>query len=196
MPALKAIMGTIVQLFRRRQPDSFEDLLAPHIEHLYRLAYRFTGQRDEAEDLVQDLLLKLYPRRHELEHIEALRAWLSRTLYHHFIDTVRRAGRSPLHDATSDVTLLQEIEADTATPEEEVETLQLQRRLTRAMAELNPDQRALVNLHDVEGYTLVELQTLLDTPLGTLKSRLHRARARLRELLEMEPFTEQRRLSE
>lgn len=189
-------MATIVQLFRRRHPDSFEVLLAPHIEHLYRLAYRFTGQRDEAEDLVQDLLLKLYPRRHELEHIEALRPWLARTLYHHFIDTVRRAGRSPLTDSTSDTAILEELEDSAATPEQEVETLQLQRRLTDAMAALNPDQRAIVSLHDVEGYTLQELQTLLDTPIGTLKSRLHRARARLRELLEMEPFSEQRRLSE
>mgnify|MGYP003507901105 CR=1 FL=1 len=183
-------MGTLVQLFQQRRSGSFEALLAPHIEHLYRLAYRFTGNRPDAEDLVQDLLVKLYPRRTELAGIEYLQPWLVRTLYNLFIDAVRRAGRNPLATASSDDTL-PELEA---VPERDPEDLLLQQQLQQALLELNPDQRSLIVLHDIEDYTLPELEQLLDTPIGTLKSRLHRARERLRARLAMEPSGVRQRL--
>lgn len=179
-------MGTIVQLFSRTTHRGFEALLAPHVEHLYRLAYRFTGQRVDAEDLVQDLLVKLYPRREALEHIEQLRPWLIRTLYHHFIDHVRRSERNPLNNALE---LASELDGNT----DEAEVSVLRRQIEVALAQLNPDQRVVVSLHDMEGYTLQELQAVLDTPVGTLKSRLHRARAALRGILRMEPLSPQKR---
>jgi len=188
-------MGTIVELFRRNRQDRFATLLAPHIDYLFRLAYRFTGQRADAEDLVQDLLAKLYPRRGEIEQIELLRPWLARTLYHHFIDQVRRSERSPLHDAATLDALETAAVPAAEQPDSAAEADDLQRHLSTAMATLNPDQRALVALHDIEGYTLQELQTMLDTPLGTLKSRLHRARAALRSALNMEPFAPDQRFT-
>lgn len=180
-------------MFRRSGRDGFEDLLAPHIDYLYRLAYRFSGKRADAEDLVQDLLLKLYPRRHEMNQLAPLRPWLVRALYHHYIDTLRSQRRNPLHEAL-DMTVL-ELTAmpAVAQPEHAVENASLQHRLVVALASLNPDQRTLIALHDIEGYTLVELQTMLDIPIGTLKSRLHRARAQLREQLVMEPFSSSQR---
>jgi len=184
-------MGTLISLFRRRGSDPFEDLLAPHVEHLYRLAYRFTGNREQAEDLVQDLLVKLYPRSDELAEVAQLRPWLARTLYHQFIDQKRREQRAPF---VAEEAGLEAVDTDPRSdPEGGVERDRLQQRLTAALATLNPDQRALVALHDMEGYTLVELEPLLSTPLGTLKSRLHRARARLRSALAMEPSRADRR---
>ncbi|MCK7579430.1 MAG: RNA polymerase sigma factor [Chromatiales bacterium] len=121
----------MVQLFQRRRSGSFEALLAPHIEHLYRLAYRFTGNRPDAEDLVQDLLVKLYPRRAELTGIDYLQPWLVRALYNLFIDAVRRAGRNPLATASSDDTL-PELEA---VPERDPEDLLLQQQLQQALLE-------------------------------------------------------------
>ncbi len=182
-------MGTIIQLFSRNNQRGFEALLAPHVEYLYRLAYRFTGQRADAEDLVQDLLVKLYPRRAELEHIEQLRPWLTRTLYHHFIDQVRRSERNPLHNALDIVPELDGGVGADPMSAGATESGVLQRQIATALAKLNPDQRVVVSLHDMEGYTLQELQAMLDTPIGTLKSRLHRARAALRETLRMEPLS-------
>jgi len=179
-------MSNIIALFshglRRRGRDRFEELVAPHVEHLYRLAYRFTGARNDAEDLVQDLLVKLYPRCGELERVEALRPWLARALYHQFIDGVRRYHADPLRNS-EDPEVLEEFAAPRANTEQEIATEQLRDRLVTALETLNPDQRALITLHDVEGYTLTELEGILDTPLGTLKSRLHRARARMRDQL-------------
>ena len=68
-------------------------------------------------------------------------------------------------------------------------------QVSRALNELNANQRSLIILHDLEGYTLSELETMLETPIGTLKSRLNRARAKLRELL-MEPISDTQRFKQ
>lgn len=184
-------MAKIIDLIRRRGTGGFERLLSPHIGHLYRLAYRFCGKREDAEDLVQELLAKLYPRRREIAELEYLRPWLNRALYHLFVDGTRREARSPSPREGDDPDTLA---GGGAGPEQGWERTALQRQILEAMRRLTPDQRALVALHDVEGYTLGELTTMLDTPVGTLKSRLHRARRHLRDALEREPFGAKMRL--
>jgi RNA polymerase sigma-70 factor (ECF subfamily) len=169
--------------------QQFEELLQPHLHQLYRLAYRFTGQRADAEDLVQDVVIKLYPRLQEIQKIEQLRPWLARTLYHHFVDRYRRKHRSLLRLVGDNKTVLNEHKDETQDPEGDVEATLLQNRLQDALKQLNENQHALVIMHDVEGYTLNEIHTMYDVSIGTLKSRLSRARSRLRELLKnMEPF--------
>lgn len=168
----------------------FADLVRPHLKPLYRLAYRLTGNVHDAEDLFQDLLLKVYARLDELHRVEKRRAWLARVLYTLFIDGQRRAARSPLHlvvdNADGEETPLQERPPD-ALHGNEPEAAALrdaeQQRLLRALERLSEEQRTILMLADVEGFTLSEMETILDSPRGTLKSRLHRARARLRELL-------------
>ncbi|MFV1997143.1 MAG: RNA polymerase sigma factor [Acidiferrobacterales bacterium] len=175
--------------------SSFEDLVGPHIDHLYRLAYRFTSKREDAEDLVQDLLVKLYGRNRDLHNIEKLRPWLARVLYRLFIDKTRQAGRSVLN-AVDDEVAPDERSATDATIESIVEGTLTREKIQQAIACLNEDQRVLLAFHDIEGYTLIELVDVLDVPLGTLKSRLNRARAKLRqELADMEPFEVARRVN-
>lgn len=181
-------MSKLISLFQRRGADDFEQLMAPHIERLYRLAYRFCGEVQGAEDLLQELLLKLYPRQRELRRIEQLSPWLARSLYNHFVDTRRREQRTPFHGAVDDE-VLAGFPATGFSPEQESEQDDLQRQLLQAMEKLSPEQRALVSMHDIEGYTLQELENILDTPIGTLKSRLHRSRKQLREHVQMEPFS-------
>ena len=91
-------MGNIISLAQYfTLTSSFEALLQPHVAVLYRHAFRLTGNVSDAEDLVQDLLVKLYPRRRELTKIEKLRPWLFKVLYRLFIDQRRKASRNPLH---------------------------------------------------------------------------------------------------
>jgi RNA polymerase sigma factor (sigma-70 family) len=172
---------------------NFEDLLRPHVEYLYQLAWRFSGSVADAEDLIQDLLVKLYPRTRELLDIELLRPWLARVLYHQYVDSVRQRTRSPIVNlvggAEDDDDLLDTFPSMTDGPEAQAERHSLRERLLDALSRLNPEQRAVVTMHDVEGYSLEELESILETPVGTLKSRLHRARQRLRELLPMEPLS-------
>ncbi len=185
--------------FRRRRTaaSNFEDLLRPQVEYLYRLAWRFTGSVADAEDLVQDVLLKLYLRTRELVDIEQLRPWLVRVLYRQYVDFVRQRARLPIAelDAEGEDNPLDALPAMKDGPEEHAERSGLRKRILAALDRLNPEQRAVVTMHDVEGYSLEELATILETPLGTLKSRLHRARHRLRELLPMEPFSAGKRVN-
>lgn len=182
---------------RKTEHDQFEKLLRPHLQQMYRLAYRFTGQQADAEDLVQDLVIKLYPRLHEMQKIEQLRPWLARVLYRLFVDRLRSKQRSPLHLVGEDDAILDDQDDNTPGPAEATETNQLQHRLQQALELLNEDQRALVILHDIEGYTLNEIHLMHDVSIGTLKSRLNRARTRLRELLKnMEPYAEPGRVSQ
>ncbi|MEJ2061073.1 MAG: RNA polymerase sigma factor [Gammaproteobacteria bacterium] len=180
-----------------RKTRRFEALLVPHLEHLYRLAYRWCGNREDAEDLVQELVIKLYPRLDELERLERARTWLARVLYNLYVDEVRRRQRSPLVQAVAESeAVLSELSCDRPEPGLLAEGDELQMRLLQALRGINPDQRVVVTLHDVEGYTLEEIEQIIDTPLGTLKSRLHRARRALRDALDREPFPTPRRVNE
>lgn len=163
----------------------FERLLRPHLQRLYRLAHHLTGSRDDAEDLVQDVCVKLFPRLAELERVENLAPWLARVLYNQFIDHRRRQTNSPVDFVDE----LPEVASEAAGPEEVALSHLQQDRIINALQLLSDDHRALIAWHDIEGYTLDELSDREGVPIGTLKSRLHRARARMRELL-MEPLSE------
>jgi len=181
-------MGAMKNIFSiwqggRNAGTNFEELLAPHIDRLYRLGYRFSGNRHDAEDLVQELLVKLYPRSNELGKIEKLGPWLSKSLYHLFIDQARRSTSSPVVLAEGLGIELEAAACVNVGPDEHMVHQQRSTRLEEALLTLNYDQRTLIAMHDMEGYTLPELTSMLGTPLGTLKSRLHRARASLRKQL-------------
>jgi RNA polymerase sigma factor (sigma-70 family) len=184
-----------VSPYRRNRPTelNFEDLVRPQVEYLYRLAWRFTGSVADAEDLVQDVLLKLFPRTQEMLAIQKLRPWLARVLYHQYVDSVRQRARSPVlqlvADADAEEDPLDKVATTREGPEEHAERSGQRDLILAALRQLSPEQRAVVTMHDVEGYSLEELQAMLETPIGTLKSRLHRARQRLRALIPMEPFS-------
>ena len=169
----------------------FERLLRPHVPTLYRSAYRWTGAVDRAEDLVQQLLVRLFPRLVELRALEQVRPWALRVMYRIFVDELRRTRASPVQfgaDTTDEGAGAQdEAWLDPGPEPAEIVDQQItQERLLRAWEQLGEEHRAVLSMHDIEDYTLLELAQIMDIPLGTLKSRLHRARARLRELLAAE----------
>jgi RNA polymerase sigma factor (sigma-70 family) len=168
----------------------FERLMSEHVPALYRSAYRWTGAVDRAEDLVQQLLLRLYPRLAELRELDRLRPWALRVMYRIFVDGIRRERASPVQvgaETAGDEAAEDEPWLDPGPgPAELAEQELTQERIVRAWERLGEDHRVVLSLHDIEDYSLPELAQIMDIPLGTLKSRLHRARARLRELLAAE----------
>ncbi|MFP3874241.1 MAG: RNA polymerase sigma factor [Thiohalophilus sp.] len=172
----------IISLPSARRERQFDRKIRPHLPALYRYAYRLCGSRDDAEDLIQDLLIRLYEKQAVPDSLDKPQTWLLKVLYRQFIDWQRKARRTPtlLGDEHGDDFLANQHQPRD-TPEHAVEQSRLQRDLGRAIDSLNAEQRTVILLHDVEGFTLQELQTALDTPVGTLKSRLHRARRQLRE---------------
>ncbi len=164
---------------------TFERLLKPHLDRLYRFAYRLTGSKADAEDLFQDVLVKLFCKLDDLVEIEEPGSWVSRVLYNHFIDNRRRFARQRLVSVDEGQLPPGGVEAMPSpdSPERNSERLDDIKRLEAALNELSEEHRIVVLLHDSEGYKLKEIQEITGDPIGTLKSRLHRARARLRQML-------------
>lgn len=183
-------MATILKFWRQsRDRDALAAALRPHIAELYRLAYRLTGNEADSEDLLQDLVIKLHGRGDEIASLDKPGIWLARVLYRQYVDSYRRAVRRPLSaseldcDETDEDPVAGLAEHASRQPERLTEQRMEAGRLQAALDSLNPAQRDVVMLHDVEGYRLTELEDVLSQPVGTLKSRLHRGRRRLRERL-------------
>jgi RNA polymerase sigma-70 factor (ECF subfamily) len=176
----------MIGLRRRQDPDLFMRLVTPHMQALHRLAFRFTTQASTAEDLVQELLTRLYARAERLDKIENLRPWLARALYNLFIDERRRWIRNPLRNTLepTDEDISDGTPRRATTPEFHAEMNILTQTLQELLDKLPDDQRAVVLLRDVEGYELHETASILGIPLGTAKSRLHRAHLQLQNALQ------------
>lgn len=167
----------------------FSGLVRPHLPLLYRLACRFTGNQSDAEDLLQELLARLWGRLEALRAVEDLRPWLARALHNLYVDQRRKLGRSPHgrlnsrsgDEAGEDLSWIQDASGD---PGARTEAQMLRERLEKLVAQLPEEQRVVVVLRDVEGYRLDETAGILGVALGTVKSRLFRAHERLRELLQ------------
>ena len=165
--------------------QTFERLVRPHFDRLYRLAWRLTGAKAQAEDLFQELLIKAYGKLDDLVEIEEPGSWLCRVMYNLFIDDQRRFKRQRMMTVTEgqlpgDGLAGLPAEGDPDYDNQRIETMQ---RLDAALQQLSDKHRVIVLLHDTEGYKMSEIQELTGIPVGTVKSRLHRARARLREIL-------------
>ena len=164
---------------------AFERLLRPHFDRLYRLAWRLAGSKAEAEDLFQELLIKAYGKLDDLATIEQPGPWLCRVMYNLFIDEQRRFTRQRMRMVDEGQLGTEGIEAFAGNEDPVADNEQDQQfqRLDEALSRLSDEHRIVVLLHDTEGYKINEIQELTGTPAGTIKSRLHRARARLREIL-------------
>ena len=189
----------MVSLFRKsksRYTREFEQLLLPLLDNLYRYAYRLCGQQADAEDLVQELVTRLHTKQVDLAGLDNHKTWLLRALYNLFVDLHRKEKRHLMViDSYSDAAMEpDQVEGISANPEEIATQRSGMQQIEQALQYLNPEQRALIALHDIEGHTLQELENITGTPLGTLKSRLHRARQTLRDHLR-EPFAERRRVN-
>ncbi|MFI2811181.1 RNA polymerase sigma factor [Microbulbifer sp. JSM ZJ756] len=175
--------------FPAKQPEQFESLLGPHTDSLFRRAYHLTQSRSDAEELLQDLLLKLYEDSPRLAEIRDVKSWAMRALYNLYVDGWRREVRQPELHSIEQLTETGERlpPCDQPDPLAQASSAQDCRRLRSALMKLNVEHRSIVVMHDIEGHSLPEIARQLDIALGTLKSRLHRARQNLREqLLEME----------
>ena len=158
---------------------NWEEIARDHGRFLYTLAYRLTGNDDDAQDLVQEVLLRV---RRGLRTYEPgnLEGWLSRITTNAFLDDMRRRRRRPAEVLPEEPDRLAP-----PTPGADVafESSVLPSDVQDALRRLPPDYRAAVVLCDVVGLSYEEIGAALDIPLGTVRSRIHRGRAQLRAVL-------------
>ena len=175
-------------LFKSRRHNAYAVLITPHLNHLFRTAFRLTGNKHDAEDLVQELVLKLQPRQAEISQLAQPHIWLTKVLYRKFVDEYRRKKRSPIK-ILGDLDLdnnredyFDTLVAENGNPEDESINSSEGKRLSAALTHLNKEEKALLLMYEVDGYSLQELQQIFDMPSGTLKSKLFRARRKIREI--------------
>lgn len=169
--------------------ENFTEDALPYGRQLYPTALRLTRDPHDAEDLVQETFAKAYANFHRFEPGTNLRAWLFRILTNTFLSSYRRQRRAPRTSPVDDLQDWQLMQSASHTPAglKSAEAVALERSadsvVMRALRSLPPDRRLAVYLADVECRSYKEIAATMETPVGTVMSRLHRGRRQLRELL-------------
>ncbi|OFT25266.1 RNA polymerase [Brevibacterium sp. HMSC08F02] len=167
----------------------FEADALQYVNQLYAAAMRMTRNPADAEDLVQEAYLKAYAAFHQYKPGTNLKAWLYRILTNTFINNYRKKQRQPLESSDDDIQDWQLHRAASHTSDQgrsaELEALDQMpdSDVKEALASLQDDFRMVVYYADVEGLPYKEIAEIMDTPIGTVMSRLHRGRRQLRDKL-------------
>jgi RNA polymerase sigma-70 factor, ECF subfamily len=155
----------------------------PLVDQLYRAALRYTRRPADAEDLVQETMVKAYSGFHHFTDGTNVRAWLFRILTNAWISSYRSTQRRPDEVLAADVAEVWPSAAKNPSAELAVLEAMGDEDVRDALQALPEAQRLVVYYADVEGFRYKEIAEILDVPLGTVMSRLHRGRANLRRLL-------------
>lgn len=159
---------------------------------VYNLAYRLSGNRGDAEDLTQEAFYRAYRGFETYEGDKPFENWIFRIVTRLFLDLNRSRKRrvrtvsydAPLRPDGSDDTVMFETSDGQLNPEERLMSNEVSEAMERSLAQLTEEQRRLVWLADVEGVSYNEIAAIFKAPVGTIRSRLHRAHKQLRACLE------------
>ncbi len=167
--------------------DVFNGEFMPHIRSMYNFGFRLTLDRDDAKDLVQDTYLKAYRFIESFQKGTNAKAWLFRILKNSFINDYRKKSKEPSKVDYQEVeAYYNSDEVDRQiTPDLRVESLKdmIGDEISNALNSLDVDFRTVIILSDLEEFKYEEMAKILDIPIGTVRSRLHRARNLLKEKL-------------
>jgi RNA polymerase sigma-70 factor (ECF subfamily) len=181
----------LIERFQRGDNSAMDKLIQRHQARAYQYAFRLTRDRDVAADVVADAFVRVYRAAHTFKGQSAFTTWLYRILTNCFLDMRKKASSRPTVSLeatlqTDDGTLERQFEADARTPHEEAERSERERSIESAVRELPEYQRAMILMFHVEMLSYEEIAESLELPIGTVKSRLNRARLGLRNVLEPE----------
>jgi RNA polymerase sigma-70 factor, ECF subfamily len=172
---------------RRGEPEAFETLVREHQDRVYDFCVRMLGDREEAQDLVQDIFVSVHQNLRKFREDAKLSTWLFRISKNQCLNRLkylkrRGQGRTDAYGDVGEKELSGALEA-TPTPDAMLDAARERARVQRAISQLEPDARMLVALRDIEGLSYEEIVDITELPEGTVKSRLHRAREKLADIL-------------
>ncbi len=172
-----------------QKQEDFQEEIIPHLDAMYNFALRLTSDPNDAEDLVQNTIVKAFRFFSSYEKGTNAKAWLFRILKNSYINNYRKKSKQPSQVDYDEVSSFYETiradRTDTSDLEDRMFRELIDDDISNALEELPEDFRTVVLLCDVEGFTYEEIANMLDVPIGTIRSRLHRGRNLLKaELLE------------
>jgi RNA polymerase sigma-70 factor (ECF subfamily) len=177
--------GELVQRWQSGDESAFEDLVRRHERRVFRLLLRMLGSREEAEDVTQEAFLSLHRHGHRFRREARFSTFVYRVAANAALNRRRTLGRS--RNRINEFRVRQQagmnLPPTPRNPEDAAAGSEVQLRVQEALLELPPDLRVAVVLYDIEGQSYQDVARVLGIPEGTVKSRIHRARSALREIL-------------
>jgi RNA polymerase sigma-70 factor, ECF subfamily len=176
-----------IKKVKKGDQSAFEDIVSFFQSKIYQHCYRMLGNAHEAEDIAQEAFIRAYVNIHSFDEKRKFSTWLYRIATNLTIDRIRKRKPDYYLDAeikgTEGLNMYSQMADQGRLPGEEVESMELQRYIHQEISELPPKYRSIIMLRYLEEFSLQEISDILDIPLGTVKTRIHRGREALRKRL-------------
>jgi RNA polymerase sigma-70 factor (ECF subfamily) len=189
MTKVTADDGMLIERSRHGDRAAFDQLVAKHQQRAYQYAYRLTRDPEEASDVVAESFIRMYKALENFKGDSAFTTWMYRIATNCFLDIRKKKRSKPAISLeatvqTSDGEVTYQFEDDAASPHEEAERNETMAAVQRAIEQLPEYQRAIITMYHADMQSYEEIAEALNLPIGTVKSRLNRARLSLRNLLD------------
>lgn len=181
----------VLDAVRSGQSTRFEDLVLAYQNRLFAAMLAVLGNRQDAEDVTQEAFTKAFLKLNAFQAKSSFFTWLHRIAFNLAIDLRRRDARSRSIGKVSMEIASDELRSAEPSPLDATEQNETQQKIYAALAMLDSERRSVITLRDLQGMDYSEIAQVLEIPIGTVRSRLHRARLELRDLLAeyMQPFS-------
>lgn len=184
---MELVIKRKIKQVKKGDQDAFADIVEYYKDKIFQLCYRMLGNRHEAEDSAQEAFIRAYINIHSYDTSKKFSTWLYRIATNLCIDRIRKKKPDYYLDAevpgTEGLDMYSQLAADQALPEEEVENHELNEKIDQEILNLPEKYRSAIVLKYIEELSLKEISDVLDLPIGTVKTRIHRGREALRNRL-------------
>ena len=176
--------GPLVQRVRAGDNEAFELLVVKYQERIFRLMRRLLGNRDQVEDLAQEVFIRAYRSLGSFKGESSFYTWLYKIALNTCRNYYRSMGRRPEGSVVESESILDNIESNRVNPEKEAFRTEFWDTVKGSLHELPPEQREAIVLCDLEGLSYEEMSNVIGIPVGTVRSRVFRGRRALQQRLE------------
>ncbi|PLR80087.1 RNA polymerase sigma factor SigW [Bacillus canaveralius] len=184
---METIVKNRINQVLRGDQNAFGEIVELYKDKVFQLCFRMLGNRHEAEDIAQEAFIRAYVNINTFKIDRKFSTWLYRIATNLCIDRIRKKKPDYYLDAevagTNGLNMYSQIAADTSLPEDDLESMELQEMIQGEISKLPEKYRSVIVLKYIEELSLNEISEILDMPLGTVKTRIHRGREALRKQL-------------
>ena len=184
---MEEIIKKRIKQIKKGDQDAFGEIVDLFKDKIYQLSYRMVGNAHEAEDIAQEAFIRAYMNIHTYDTNRKFSTWLYRIATNLTIDRIRKKKPDYYLDAevvgTEGLTMYSQVAADVQLPEDQLQSLELQEEIQQQILSLPDKYRSVIVLKYIDELSLKEISEILELPVGTVKTRIHRGREALRQQL-------------